>query len=122
MLIIFIPFGIFFILLNFLSENSNSWIPEILNFEAQQYSLNSHFFCSNKTSEKPLNSKKVENNKISIVITVLDEKDYYDYSLALDSVKCYADHYGYHVELINMTSNPRVQKKCNQPDVSVYEP
>ncbi|KAE9547367.1 hypothetical protein FO519_009420 [Halicephalobus sp. NKZ332] len=52
---------------------------------------------------KFLKSKNIKNERIAFVTTVLTDEDYIDYSMALDSVECYASHYGYHVELINIS-------------------
>ena len=86
-------------------------------------SNSSHIFernysCPNVDSGDLSISKGIKNSRVAIIIVVLKENDYDDYIFAVKSVECYANHYGYHVELINMTTNPKIMEQCTHEDVS----
>ena len=78
-----------------------------------------NYVCSNVDSGDPSISKGIKNSRIAIIIAVLKGTDYADYDPAVRSVECYANHYGYHVELINMTADAKIVEKCPHEDVSL---
>ncbi|KAE9547756.1 hypothetical protein FO519_009032 [Halicephalobus sp. NKZ332] len=76
-----------------------------------------NYTCPNVDEGNLVSSKGVDNSRIAIIIAVLKGSDYQDYDPAVKSVECYANHYGYHVELINMTADPKILENCPHEDV-----
>lgn len=55
---------------------------------------------------------------IGIVIVVKKASDEQQYSMALDTVRCYASHFGYGIHVIHVESETEIAEKCQQKDVS----
>uniref|UniRef100_A0AC34RN59 Glycosyltransferase n=1 Tax=Panagrolaimus sp. JU765 TaxID=591449 RepID=A0AC34RN59_9BILA len=72
--------------------------------------------CPKITSEDLMGSKNITNNRIAIVLPVLRPTDYASYKPALDTLECYANHFGYQYVLLNMTNNG-TNGNCPHSDV-----
>ena len=79
--------------------------------------INEQRFCSDMQQINNY-AKRIKNNRIAIITAVSKESDYDDYDAAIKSIQCYADHYGYHFEMINMTTDSEIVQKCPHEDVS----
>uniref|UniRef100_A0A914QFJ7 Nucleotide-diphospho-sugar transferase domain-containing protein n=1 Tax=Panagrolaimus davidi TaxID=227884 RepID=A0A914QFJ7_9BILA len=73
-------------------------------------------FCNNLNAEDFNESKGIPNSRIIIIATVEKQEHYDDYMIALNSTKCYASHFGYSIQLLNVTDKPIYQKQCKHPD------
>uniref|UniRef100_A0AC35U458 Nucleotid_trans domain-containing protein n=1 Tax=Rhabditophanes sp. KR3021 TaxID=114890 RepID=A0AC35U458_9BILA len=60
--------------------------------------------------------QQFKNNYSIAIITIINTENVTEYSLALQSMKCYAIKYNYRYVLINVKKNTRYSKSCKQTD------
>uniref|UniRef100_A0AC34R6V6 Uncharacterized protein n=1 Tax=Panagrolaimus sp. JU765 TaxID=591449 RepID=A0AC34R6V6_9BILA len=69
--------------------------------------------CPNISSKDLKMSKNIKNNRIAIVIPVSKQADYESSKSALDTVECYANHFGYRYVLLDMTDDENIENNEN---------
>lgn len=108
--------GLVILYIYFYVNKENSVLS--INTLSNKNYLFDYFTCPHLTPASYDASHGINNARIAILMAIGKASDYAQFVYAINATKCYATHFGYQMEIIELYGNKQIENYCNHTVVS----